>query len=143
MPDKIKIEKSMFEFALENHSFEIQYYLDLETGNIKMKSEDNFIEDEIEEEEIENNPERYHYINPIDSSKSYEIMEDFIYSLEDKKIKDDLLDSINRKKPFRSFKDRLYNYPEIQERWYIFYDEELERIMKEWLEENNINAELV
>lgn len=142
MPDKIKIEKSMLEFAFENHSFDTQYYLDIETGDIITKSDEVF-EEEIDEEEIENNPERFYYIESIESRRSFKIMEDFIYTIDDKKIKDDLNDSINRKKPFRSFKDRLYNYPEIQERWYKFYEEELEKIMIEWLQDNNINAELV
>jgi hypothetical protein len=143
MPDKLKIEKEMFEFALQNNSYGTENYLDIETGNIISYSEDDIFENELTSEEIESNSKRYLYIEPVESDISFKFMEDFIETIKDKSIHNDLLKAINGQKPFRSFKDRLSIYPAVKEDWYKYYEDKLEDIMMEWLKERNIDAELV
>ena len=63
-----------------------------------------------------------------------------------KKVKidiDDFITAINRKKPFRNFKDALFEFPEIEEKWFKFYSDEMTEILKEWLENEGIIADLI
>ena len=67
----------------------------------------------------------------------YHIMEDFCYSVVDDKIRERLLDKIRGRGAFRRFKDAIRNSG-IEEEWYRFRQEELEKIAVDWLEANQI-----
>ena len=67
----------------------------------------------------------------------YHIMEDFCRSVVDDKIRERLLDKIRGQGAFRRFKDAIRNYG-IEEEWYRFRQEELEKIAVDWLEANQI-----
>jgi hypothetical protein len=68
----------------------------------------------------------------------YHIMEDFCCSIVDDEIRERLLDKIRGQGAFRRFKDALLMY-DIEEEWYRFRQEELERIAIDWLEANKIS----
>jgi hypothetical protein len=70
-------------------------------------------------------------------------MEDFTSELPDDIIKSKLSIALSKRKPFRHFKDELYDFPEVQKEWYKFHEDEMKRIASEWLEAYNINAEFV
>ena len=67
----------------------------------------------------------------------YHIMEDFCRWVGNDKIRGILLDKIRGRGAFRRFKDCILKY-EIEEEWYRFRQEELEKIAIEWLEVNHI-----
>jgi hypothetical protein len=60
----------------------------------------------------------------------YHIMEDFCYSVEDNKIRDS--------GAFRRFKDAI-QVNGIEEDWYSFRQEALEKITIDWLEDNKVS----
>jgi hypothetical protein len=68
----------------------------------------------------------------------YHIMEDFCCSVEDDKIRGELLDKIRGRGAFGRFKDALHMIG-IEEEWYRFRQEELEKIAIDWLERNHIS----
>ncbi|MFO7666986.1 MAG: UPF0158 family protein [Desulfobacterales bacterium] len=68
----------------------------------------------------------------------YHIVEDFCCSVEDDKIRGELLDKITGRGAFRRFKDALHLVG-IEEEWYLFRQEALEKIAIDWLEENQIS----
>ncbi|MFH1942812.1 MAG: UPF0158 family protein [bacterium] len=68
----------------------------------------------------------------------YHIMEDFCCSIVDDEIKGRLLDKIRGRGAFRRFKDAIHMNG-IEEEWYRFRQEELEKIAIDWLEENHIS----
>jgi hypothetical protein len=68
-------------------------------------------------------------------------MEDFIDSLGDTKEADKLRDALNRRKPFRQFKDTLCDYPDLREAWFKFEQQALALLAGEWCEANGIEAE--
>jgi len=68
----------------------------------------------------------------------YHIMEDFCCSVEDDKIRGELLDKIRGRGAFRRFKDALHIIG-IEDEWYRFRQGELEKIAIAWLEENQIS----
>lgn len=71
-------------------------------------------------------------IPQISSSEAYEIMVNFAKKQEPD-ISAELLDVLNGKKPFRSFKDKLSDRG-IGDKWYAFENDYAKRIMTEWLQ---------
>ncbi|MGZ5071433.1 MAG: UPF0158 family protein [Methylobacter sp.] len=114
------------------------FYLDTETGGILLKTEG--IDDGDVPEDLEDNP-RYLLIDPLDSYESFQIMEDFVDSLGDTKDAGRLRNTLNRRKPFRQFKDTLHEHTDLSDEWYTFEQKELERLAGEWCEKNGIEAE--
>ncbi len=141
--DKTKIDLDEFVFALEWQSDETASYLDVETGQIVMVSDLLGDEDGQSQDEIEENPERYRYIEPIDPSESYRMMARFVDSLPEGEAQRLLAKSLQRRSPFRNFKDDLYEFPDVQNQWYKFHNEQLVQMAQEWLEAEEIDAELV
>ncbi len=116
--------------AMEDYSLDFEYYLDLKTGEVIIKS--NF-ESDLDSEisnEIEHDFERYESIPNIGSSKTYRYMEMFVESVEDIKLKGKLTNVLNGKKPFRQFKNVLEDNPEKQILWYDFKDKHLNKKQK-------------
>jgi hypothetical protein len=68
-------------------------------------------------------------------------MEDFVDSLGDTEAASRLIDALNRRKPFRQFKDALHEYTDLSDVWYAFERQELKRLAEEWCEGNGIKAE--
>jgi hypothetical protein len=67
----------------------------------------------------------------------YSIMEDFCYSVKDDGIRDGLLYKIRGQGAFRRFRDDI-RLNGIEDEWYRFRQEALEKIAIEWLEANQI-----
>ena len=67
----------------------------------------------------------------------YHIMEEFCCSVVDDEIKERLLDKIRGQGAFRRFKDAIH-MNEMEDEWYRFRQEELEKIAIDWLEANQI-----
>ncbi len=67
----------------------------------------------------------------------WEIMRDFCYSLDDERLRSELLDAIHGSGAFRHFGNTVH-YRGIQQDWYRFRQQALEQIARDWLEENEI-----
>jgi len=122
--------------AIEDSSYEHEYYLDLETGEILFLSE--YSDDRDTEklrEKIDKNYDRYEQVPRTESHEGYEDMEDFIATVKDEHLAELLGVAINGKGAFRRFKDVLLNYPEEEERWFKFKDELVEERAREWLDD--------
>jgi hypothetical protein len=125
--------------AMEDSSYENEYYLDLETGEILFLSE--YMDDEETEnlrERIDEKSGRYELIPKAESHEGYEDMRDFIVTVEDEHLAELLEVAINGKGAFRRFKDVLLNYPEERERWFKFKDERMKERALEWLDDIEI-----
>ena len=126
--------------AMDDSSYEHDYYLDLETGEILLildymdDEESKKLRDNIDEE-----PDRYERIPKAESHEGYEDMEDFIATVEDEHLAELLEVAINGKGAFRRFKDVLARHPEERERWFRFKDERMEQRALEWLEDIGVS----
>jgi hypothetical protein len=138
---KIKIDGGMLTMALETYG-EMSWYLDVETGEFIPFSEYGDNPEDIDPDDFDNNPQRYRYIEPIDSHDGFHIMQDFVETLPDSEAKRTLTKSLTRPKPFRNFKDDLYDFPQVQDQWYKYHEKNLLEIAKDWLKEQKIDAEL-
>lgn len=70
----------------------------------------------------------------------YSMMEEFIETIEDVKLYNQLQIAINGRGAFRRFKDTCINF-DIIEAWYKFRDKKYKCIAIEWCNDNNINYE--
>ena len=125
--------------AMEDSSYENEYFLDLETGEIL------FISDYTDDEEtgelkdrIEEDSDRYERIPKAESHEGYQDMVDFIATVDNEHLAELLEVAINGKGAFRRFKDVLLNYPEERERWFQFKDERMEERALEWLDDIDV-----
>ena len=126
--------------AMDNSSYENQYYLDLKMGEILFISED--MDDEETgklKDQIKEEFERYEPIPRAESHEGYRDIQYFIATVEDKHLVELLEVAINGKGAFRRFKDVLLNYPQERERWFQFRDERMEERALEWLESIDVS----
>lgn len=66
-------------------------------------------------------------------------MEDFVrLDVEEKDIQEKLSRELSKNKPFSRFKDALYDYPEIQTKFYLFKDERIKKCVIERLKGHGI-----
>jgi len=135
----LKIDLDELYDAMENSSYEVEYYLDLETGEILFVSEDM---DDVEtvkmKNQIEEELDRYEPIPKAESYEGYRDMQAFIATVEDGHLAELLEVAINGKGAFRRFKDVLLNYPEERERWFKFKDDRMEERALEWLDDIDV-----
>jgi hypothetical protein len=132
----LKIDLDELCSAMEDSSFEHEYYLDLTTGEILFLSE--YMDHEETgklREQIDEEPDRYEQIPRAESHEGYEDMEDFIATVKDVHLAELLELAINGRGAFRRFKDILLRYPEERERWFRFKGERIEERAREWLDD--------
>lgn len=133
---EIKIDFDELMDAFENSSVDNHFFIDLEKNEIVNINE--YIELNASERLEEMDNERYIKIPerlPLDEKI---IMESFAYNLEDFNLVDEFLNALNRRKPFRNFKDLLYKYPHLRNRWYAYKDKEIKNQLIDWLVANDI-----
>jgi len=73
--------------------------------------------------------EKYITIEPLESNESFEIMEMFADQLNDLKIKTQLINALNNRKPFVNFK-RIVDNSTIRQDWFNFKDKYLQNYVK-------------
>jgi hypothetical protein len=126
--------------AFEGFGTEMQHYFDRRTGEVLTVFEDM---GEENAQLLDADPDRFLPIEPVPSSVSYEIMCDFVDTLPDGKVTRELARTLQQRYPFRRFKDVLVNYPETQEDWFRFHEQEFMKIIQEWLDDHEVEATLV
>ena len=81
-------------------------------------------------EEIDNNIGDYIQIQGMDSRDSFKVMEAFVDTVDDERLREKLIDALSRRKPFQNFKFTIDNSGEYREKWFKFKDNAL----SEWVE---------
>jgi len=136
----LKIDLDELCSAMENSSYEHEYYLDLDNGEILFLSK--YMDDEETKKlknQIEEDFDRYERIPKAESHEGYEDMVDFIATVKDEHLAELLEVAINGKRAFRRFKDVLLNYPEERERWFQFKDDRTQERALEWLDDIDVS----
>jgi hypothetical protein len=138
---KLKPDMDELGSAMEDGSYEHDYYLDLETGEILLLSE--YMDDkDIEslKEKIEDDPDRYEKIPKAESHDGYQDMQEFIATIGDEHTAEVLDTAIQGSGAFRRFKDALLRYPEERERWFKFKNERMHERVLEWLSDIGVSV---
>jgi hypothetical protein len=116
----------------------LRHYLDRETGELLLTSEDD-LEDLAEDAaRIEAEPERYLEFPPIESRLAYRDMEEFVETVTDARFQQRLWRALDGPRPFRRFKDAIADEPAVEERWFRVRDERQVAHAISWLAEEGI-----
>jgi len=138
---KLKIDFTDIHQGLEYSNSGNVYYLDTETGEVIpvfADAEDLCAEDRerIEGAKIG----RFEQVEALSSHESFRIMENFADSLTASRPKARLLEALSRNKPFRRFKDEIYNLG-LRDEWHAFHSESLRGYAAKWLKGLGIEVE--
>jgi hypothetical protein len=144
---RIRIDLDQLGVALGDHDSE--WVLDTQTGNILIASwltDPEFREMQIEAggEDFGDDPlegDRFIFIEHIGSSRGFRWMEEFAEQREPR-VRERLLDTLDRPRPFRRFKDALAGFPEVREAWHAFEDGQIKDCARAWLAEHGIDGDV-
>ncbi|MDP2303027.1 MAG: UPF0158 family protein [Ignavibacteria bacterium] len=87
--------------------------------------------------EIEENFDKYFQFERMDSRESFQVMEDFVETVEDKRLREKLELGLSLSKPFRNFKDIIDDENEYRKKWFGFRDSRNIEFVKEQIERHN------
>lgn len=154
MTRKLKIDWTELNAAFQTSSWEMHFYLDLETGDVVMVTDEasHYFEESLDEElpdwmqemvkvaqQVEEGyGTRYIKIPQADSHEDYRDMEHFIGTVRNRHLQDRLWRAIQGRGAFRRFKDVLLDYPAERERWFAFKDRCIYERISWWLESEDI-----
>lgn len=127
--------------AIEMQSDSMRHYLDRQTGNIELVTDDDTAGDEdmmALAEAIEGDTEgRFVPLPDSFDVHEWEMMENFARHLRDPDAAEALLGAIRGRGAFRRFKDQVERLG-MMEQWYTFRDARYREIAIEWCQENDI-----
>lgn len=151
MPITVRLKEIVQE--MEWSSDESTSWCDLKTGQLLWIPEEAFRMAEEEPHRTPGDPEEEECVEwarkvledetgycPLPSRweiNEYRIMEEFIDSLPDETVKNDLYRAIHRKGAFRTFKDRVCDLG-VRQDWFDYRERAFRKIAIEWCEENGI-----
>jgi len=147
---KLKVDMVELEAAFEDASWQMSCYLDLETGEVVMLTDEMryYWEEppdrplkEWEQEWVElaervedGYGSRYVSVPRGDSHEGYRDMQRFISTVQDDRLREQLWRAIEGRGAFRYFKDVLADHPQERERWFDFKNERVRWRVLGWLE---------
>ncbi|NWF52133.1 MAG: hypothetical protein HXY47_03535 [Nitrospirae bacterium] len=104
-----------------------------------------WMEDEIELalEVLLNERSRYVQIPERDSEEAYNIMNEFIKTIGDPVLKEELTVALSGKGAFRKFKNVLLEYPKERKKWHAFNAKAMKNTITEWLVSLGIKPEQI
>lgn len=145
MSARVRVAIQELVAAMESLPPDVDAYLDRRTGEVLVAGDPVVTGEEMGEvgERVDADPERYVWIEPIRSSRAWRIMADFVDSLADADPRRTLARALRRRKPFQSFRLTLEDFPGIREEWYRFKDAAYRQLAEDFLELEEIEAELV
>jgi len=149
----VRVKLSEIIDGIESQSDEYNSFLNKQTGEVVLVSDYEMRAAE-EEEPIEDFPEweqdQVRLAREINAGAGdyiplptkfdvdeYGMMETFIQSLTDPKVRDILCDLIRGSGAFRRFKDAVFHYG-VEKQWRTYHDNALKKIAIDWCRENDI-----
>jgi hypothetical protein len=125
-------------------------YVDTQTGAVHIVYRQTFrcLEEETDPEELDewaqtdldvaeailsDTEGRFEEIERWDSSEEYELMEEFAEASRNPRLREQLFQALNQRKPFRHFGDVLIGWPEAREAWFSYRDHRHRDWIRDWL----------
>ncbi len=139
---KLNVDLEELAFAFEEASWEVEYYLDLESGEVVMVGDPHLFGPEMEavREQVESDyGARYVAVPKPHTREAYGDMEEFVLTVEEAGLQDLLEVAIDGPGAFRRFKNVLGRYPETREEWFRFKAARTRQRVVDWL--NSIGVE--
>ncbi len=141
---KIDLTEEQIAEIAEQLDCGMQCFLNKKTGEIKTLPDfDRWIGDgeelmQREIQEIENEKQNLYAIEPPETHKDFEIMEDFADSVEDIDLRKKLNNALYRSKPFAHFKNILSNAEDYRQKWFDFKSARYIEHVKFMIEANEV-----
>lgn len=137
---QVKLDLAELEYAFDNASWTMSYFLDIETGEVVVIPVDDMDDEdrELAQRIDEDLNTRYLPVPHPLPRDGYMDMENFIEDLDDQQIARHLAKAIGGRGAFRCFKDILSLYPEEEKKWFEYKSACLRKRVKEWLESEGI-----
>jgi len=133
---------SLLEMALDDNSYESEWYFDRETNKVTFISDEG--DPELEKElrrliEEDTEGERFIYISPLTSSENWQEMEDFILEQDglDDTVQSLLLTTIRGRGAFQRFQDAIDDAG-LREDWYTYKNRLDRKKALRWLKEHEL-----
>lgn len=138
MTEKRKLHVDMGELLLAMEapeSPEMQAYLDLATGEVRMLFDSAFSgeEDDPLAAELEQSPDRFAVVRTRGSREKYDLMCHFAGTVDEEDIRDMLDLALRGKGAFARFRDVVFAYPDLEERWRAMEREAAFEAAVDWL----------
>lgn len=112
------------------------HWLNLESGMVQSLIGVDALD---EADEDPRDDDRWLFIEPIESSEVFRVMEAFVDQCGDDRLARTLGQAIQQRKPFRRFKDALAAHPAQREAWFAFERQAMEAIARRWCEDHGIS----
>jgi ribosomal protein S27E len=123
--------------AFEESDVMHHFFIDTKNNELIYINED--LDEDAAEQLEKMEDDRYLMIPPRLPQDNFLIMELFVYEkIQDDTIAEKFDQALERKKPFRNFKDLLLDYPSLREQWFIYHHEHLKNETINWLCTNNL-----
>ena len=132
---KPRLKLSVVIGAIEAASDEWQYFYDLKTHESIWFSEYGGFDDEEESELLDEEPERFIRLPSKYEIHEYSIMEEFVESLPEGAMQNQLYNAIQGRGAFRRFKN-IVNRLGIAKQWYDYRDDAHREIAIRWCRDN-------
>jgi hypothetical protein len=118
---------------------DVMHHFFIDTKNTKIIYINEDLDEDAAEQLEKMEDDRYVMIPPRFPEDDFLIMELFVYEkIQDGTIAEKFNQALERKKPFRNFKDLLFDYPSLREQWFDYHHEHLKNETINWLCNNNI-----
>ena len=118
--------------ALTSSLDTIRHYYDSSTGEIVALSE------EFGTGELDGPPERYTPIHSLSVSERYQIMEDFVETIPNQALQDELNEALIEMGALQKFEEVLKNYPTRYRQWQAFRSDKVMARAKSWLRDHKL-----
>jgi len=119
--------------ALTSSLDSIRHYYDRQTGEVITLS------DEFSTGELEGPAERYEIITPLSVSERFQIMEDFVETIGNEALQDELNQALIEKGAFLRFDETMKRYPTRDSQWQRFRSDKVSSRAHTWLREHGIS----
>ncbi|MDP2303664.1 MAG: UPF0158 family protein [Ignavibacteria bacterium] len=143
--DKIILTEEQIKSIAEELEAGFKVYLNIETMQTKsiLDFDNNYDADtepwEEDIKEIEENYDKYLEFDKMDSRESFQVMEEFIVTVDDEELRKKLELGLSKSKPFRNFKNIIDDENEYRKNWFAFRSAKYIEFVKEQLERYNNN----
>lgn len=152
----IRIDIDQLTTALSDQSSE--WVLDLQTGEVvmaewvrdpDMRADMEMVLDGEHCDEDDDNDfdpldsDRFVAVYPLPSHEGFRWMERFAESQENDRVRERLMDALDRPRPFRRFRDTLAGLGPVRDAWFRYEEARLREEAQAWVREAGIDAELV
>ena len=123
--------------AFEESDVMHHYFIDTQSNELIYINE--AIDDDYEKRLEEMDDDRYLMIPSRLPRDNFEIMEMFVYEkIQDATIAEKFHQVLEEKKPFKNFKDLLFDYPDLREQWFVYNNHYFRNETINWLCNNHI-----